>query len=185
MSKPVTLLERLCEHVLSLGATSIEVEREGRREYVYAVFGNQGGLGIDVINFAAASRDARELHANLEAAALKPLRTVLGGKVYLLGARIDERPFEVTIERAPFPDPDAKPAFTDKQGQYLAFIHAYSRIHGQAPSEAELERHFRVSAPTIHEMIKLLERNSLIEKTPGKARSIRLLVRPEHLPPLR
>jgi hypothetical protein len=33
-------------------------------------------------------------------------------------------------------------------------------------------------------MIKTLERNSLIARTPGQARSIRLLVRPEHLPGL-
>jgi hypothetical protein len=33
-------------------------------------------------------------------------------------------------------------------------------------------------------MIKTLERNGLVEKTPGKARSIRLLVQPEHLPRL-
>jgi DNA-binding MarR family transcriptional regulator len=33
-------------------------------------------------------------------------------------------------------------------------------------------------------MVKTLERNGLIEKTPRQARSIRLLVQPEHLPPL-
>jgi hypothetical protein len=33
-------------------------------------------------------------------------------------------------------------------------------------------------------MVKTLERNSLIEKTPGQARAIRLLVKPEHLPEL-
>jgi SOS-response transcriptional repressor LexA len=34
----------------------------------------------------------------------------------------------------------------------------------------------------VHDMIKLLERNGLIERTPGVGRSIRVLVRPEHLP---
>jgi len=34
-------------------------------------------------------------------------------------------------------------------------------------------------------MIKTLELNGLIERTPGQARSIRLLVLPEHLPALR
>jgi DNA-binding MarR family transcriptional regulator len=34
-------------------------------------------------------------------------------------------------------------------------------------------------------MIKTLERNGLIEKKPGQARSIRLLVAPEHLPRLK
>jgi hypothetical protein len=31
-----------------------------------------------------------------------------------------------------------KKAYTDKQGQYLAFIYYYNKIHGCAPSEAEL-----------------------------------------------
>ena len=54
----------------------------------------------------------------------------------------------------------------------------------RAPAESDLERYFQVSAPSIHGMVKTLERNGLIERTPRLARSIRLLVRPEHLPPL-
>jgi Mn-dependent DtxR family transcriptional regulator len=57
-------------------------------------------------------------------------------------------------------------------------------VHRQAPAEADLERYFQVSAPSIHNMIKTLERTGLIGKTPGQARSIRLLVAPEHLPEL-
>jgi DNA-binding MarR family transcriptional regulator len=34
-------------------------------------------------------------------------------------------------------------------------------------------------------MIKTLERNGLIERTAGQARTIRLLVKPEHLPILK
>jgi len=37
-----------------------------------------------------------------------------------------------------------KKTYTDKQGQYLAFIHYYSKIHGTSPSEAELQQYFRV-----------------------------------------
>src|SRR5271170_3681724 len=39
------------------------------------------------------------------------------------------------------------PPFTDKQGQYLAFIYAYSRIFRQPPAEADMQRHFQVSHP--------------------------------------
>jgi len=39
------------------------------------------------------------------------------------------------------------PSFTAKQGQYLAFIHAYACIFGRSPAEADLQRHFRVSPP--------------------------------------
>ncbi len=75
-------------------------------------------------------------------------------------------------------------AFTDKQGQYLAFIYAYTRVLGQAPAEADIQKHFKVSPPTVHQMILTLERLSLIKRTPGVARSIEMLVPPERLPVL-
>jgi hypothetical protein len=37
------------------------------------------------------------------------------------------------------------PPFTDKQGQYLAFIHAYSKVHGFPPAETDLQRKFLVT----------------------------------------
>jgi Iron dependent repressor, N-terminal DNA binding domain len=181
MGKPVTLLEHLCAHVLSFGADSIEVEYKDGREWVVA-----GGFSI--ANFASSSSEGKELRENLNAARKKPVRTAIGGKVYIVKVRVHdsfgEDAFEVTIKPVPKPDPSVAPSFTAKQGQYLAFIYNYSKIHHQAPSEPDLERYFRVSPPSIHEMIKTLERNSLIERTPGKARSIRLLVAPEHLPRL-
>ena len=77
-----------------------------------------------------------------------------------------------------------KKAFTDKQGQYLAFIYYYSKIHGMSPSEAELQQYFRVSPPSVHQMILTLERRGLIERTPGQARSIHLLISREEPPDL-
>ena len=66
---------------------------------------------------------------------------------------------------APKLDPSKAPSFTVKQGQYLAFIYHYTKIHRQAPAESDLERYFQVSPPSIHEMIKTLERNGLIERS--------------------
>jgi Mn-dependent DtxR family transcriptional regulator len=77
------------------------------------------------------------------------------------------------------------PDFTDKQGQYLAFIYAYTRIHGRPPAEADLQHHFRVSPPSVHQMVLTLERAGLIRRRPGVARSIELLIVPELLPILR
>ena len=76
------------------------------------------------------------------------------------------------------------PKFSVKQGQYLAYIYKYTKRYGQAPSESDLQRHFLVTPPAAHDMIKTLERSGFIEKTPGQARSIRLLVNPAHLPRL-
>jgi DNA-binding MarR family transcriptional regulator len=77
------------------------------------------------------------------------------------------------------------PSFTDKQGQYLAFIDAYTRVHGRAPAEADMQRHFGVTPPSVHQMVLTLERAGLIRRQPGLARSIQVLVDPDRLPRLR
>src|SRR5437867_3116115 len=71
--------------------------------------------------------------------------------------------------------------FTEKQGRYLAFIHRYQQIYFRSPAESDIQRHFLVSPPTIHQMLQRLERLGLIARTPGQARSIRLLVAAEFL----
>ena len=76
-------------------------------------------------------------------------------------------------------------SFTDKQGQYLAFIDAYTRVHGRPPAETDMQRHFRVSPPSVHQMVLTLERAGFIRRQPGLARSIEVLVPPERLPVLR
>jgi hypothetical protein len=41
----------------------------------------------------------------------------------------------------------SQPRFTPKQGQYLAFIHAYMLVLGRPPAEADLRRHFESYRP--------------------------------------
>jgi DNA-binding MarR family transcriptional regulator len=72
--------------------------------------------------------------------------------------------------------------FTEKQGQYLAFIYAYSRIFRRPPAEADMQRHFGVTPPSVHQMVLTLERAGLIRRQPGVPRSIELLVAPKDLP---
>ena len=76
------------------------------------------------------------------------------------------------------------PRFTDKQGQYLAFIYTYTLLNRQPPAEADFQRFFCVTPPTVHQMIVQLERLGLIRRTPRKARSIELLVPVDQLPAL-
>ena len=78
-----------------------------------------------------------------------------------------------------------KRKYTDKQGQYLAFIYYYSRLNGCAPSEADMQNYFRVTPPSVHQMVLTLEKRGLIERVPWMARSIRLLVPREELPDLK
>jgi DNA-binding MarR family transcriptional regulator len=72
--------------------------------------------------------------------------------------------------------------FTEKQGRYLAFIYVYVRMFHQPPAEADMQRHFRVSPPSVHQMVLGLERDGLIRRQPGVARSIDILVPPQDLP---
>ena len=76
------------------------------------------------------------------------------------------------------------PSFTPRQGQYLAFIDAYTRVHRRSPAEHEMQRHFGVSPPSVHQMILTLDRAGLIRRQPGVPRSIEVLVPPERLPVL-
>ena len=77
-----------------------------------------------------------------------------------------------------------RPAFTARQGQFLAFIHAYTLVNGRPPAEADMMRFFRLTPPSVHQMVLRLERRGFIRRVPGQARSISLVVRPESLPPL-
>ena len=74
--------------------------------------------------------------------------------------------------------------FTHKQGQYLAFIYYYSKVNGQPPAEADMQRYFHVSPPSVHQMILALEANGFIERIPGQGRSLRVLLAREDLPDL-
>ena len=73
-------------------------------------------------------------------------------------------------------------SFTEKQGQYLAFIYTYSHMFRRPPAETDMKRHFQVSPPSVHQMIVTLERNGLIRRQPGVARTIQVLVAPSDLP---
>jgi Mn-dependent DtxR family transcriptional regulator len=75
-------------------------------------------------------------------------------------------------------------SFTDKQGQYLAFIHAYTKLNRRAPAEADMQDFFQVTPPTVHRMVIELDKRRLITRTPRVSRSIELLVEPSELPPL-
>jgi len=74
--------------------------------------------------------------------------------------------------------------FTATQGQYLAFIHAYTTLHRRPPAETDFQEFFRVTPPTVHRMIVTLHDRGLIDRVAGQPRSIRLLVAPDRLPPL-
>ena len=75
--------------------------------------------------------------------------------------------------------------YTERQGQFLAYIHQYSVLNGCAPAEANMQRFFQITASSVHSMVLMLERRGFIRRVPGQARSITLIVSPESLPPLK
>jgi DNA-binding MarR family transcriptional regulator len=74
--------------------------------------------------------------------------------------------------------------FTPTQGQYLAYIHLYTRLHRRPPAETDMQEYFRVSPPSVHQMVLTLERRGFIRRQPRTPRSIEVLVDPKQLPEL-
>ena len=74
--------------------------------------------------------------------------------------------------------------YTPRQGPFLAFIYYDTKLNGQPPAEADMQRYFKVSAPAVHQMVVTLEKKGFIERVPGQARSIQLLLSRAELPDL-
>jgi Mn-dependent DtxR family transcriptional regulator len=74
---------------------------------------------------------------------------------------------------------------TEKQGQYLSFIYYYIKLNGQSPAESDIQKYFDVSPPTVHQMVIKLETLKFIQREPGVARSIKVLVAANSIPPLK
>ena len=52
------------------------------------------------------------------------------------------------------------------------------------PAQADIQQYFRVTPPSVHQMVLTLERAGFIRRQPGAARSIEVLVDPKLLPEL-
>ena len=74
--------------------------------------------------------------------------------------------------------------FTAKQGQYLAFIYHYTKLNRRPPAQADIQRFFGVTPPSVHNMLLTLERKGLLARAPGQPRSIEVLVDRSELPHL-
>ena len=97
---------------------------------------------------------------------------------HLLETHTDEAPAAVSTGIG------LRQPFTEKQGQYLAFIYYYTKLHRRPPAEADLQAYFKVSPPAVHDMILKLERLGFIDRVPGQARSLRLRLARAALPDL-
>ncbi len=75
---------------------------------------------------------------------------------------------------------------TGQQGQFLAYIHEYitANNRGVAPTHAEFQRFFNLTAPSVNSMLKRLDEKGYIRRIPGKTRAIELTIALELIPPL-
>ena len=80
-------------------------------------------------------------------------------------------------------DSDSPQDFSARQGQYLAFIHAYTNVNGRpsAGHGAVLPRH---PANRASKMILTLEKAGFLSRQPASPRAIVVLVDPAKLPAL-
>ena len=75
--------------------------------------------------------------------------------------------------------------YTEKQGQYLAFIFYYTKLNGVAPAQIDFQRYFSVTPPTVHQMILQLEKKGFISRKQNTPRSLKLIIPEEQLPRLK
>ena len=72
--------------------------------------------------------------------------------------------------------------FTPTQGRYLAFIRAYTNMHGYPPAETDIAAAICVSPPSVNQMVKMLEKKGLILRKPGQPRSLQILIPEDEIP---
>lgn len=81
-------------------------------------------------------------------------------------------------------DENVRSGYTQLQGQYLAFIYYYTKLHGEPPVERDMERYFKVTPPAVHQMVLTLAKKGFIFRIPGTARSITLRLKWSESPDL-
>ncbi|MEM0997930.1 MAG: helix-turn-helix domain-containing protein [Bacteroidota bacterium] len=80
----------------------------------------------------------------------------------------------IRVRRAPYP--------SNRQAEYLAFISDYTKLHGRPHAQADIEQHFRIPPPSVHQMVLTLHKKGFLRRVAGQARSLEVLVDRPSLP---
>jgi DNA-binding MarR family transcriptional regulator len=75
-------------------------------------------------------------------------------------------------------------SFTPKQGQMLAFIYQYRKLHRQGPAETDMARYFQLTPPAAHAMVVKLEEKGLLSREPEVPRSVKVTLPEKDIPKL-
>jgi hypothetical protein len=81
-------------------------------------------------------------------------------------------------------DPSWRPEYTPEQGQYLAYIFHFTRINYRLPTDADVQRYFRVSMASVRAMILSLDTAGWVFRPREKQESIAIRLKRDHLPDL-
>lgn len=86
----------------------------------------------------------------------------------------------VTLHDKAAPPEQSGPRPTRRQLEYLEFIRRYMHRNGGSPAETDIQAHFLVSAPSVNQMVRTLERRGFITRNRDwfgqtEPRSIRVL----------
>ncbi len=87
-------------------------------------------------------------------------------------------------EKPPAKAGKPKAGFTHRQGQFLAFIHLYRKLHRQGPAERDMVQYFGVTPPSVHAMVLKLEERGLVRRERDVPRSIRVAIPEKEIPAL-
>ena len=68
------------------------------------------------------------------------------------------------VAAPPTNEESSGPRPTRRQLDYLEFIKRYMHRWGESPSEADIQQFLMVSAPSVHQMIRTLERRGFISR---------------------
>jgi len=168
------------ERKIILGHTFIGGDLE-RRIRVAAADGPAVVIAIDLDDLEELlGHVAAEANHSMDASVAKDLSRVHERLSRIAESHADaDEP--LSFEAAAGPPP---PRYTSKQGRYLSFIYYYTKIHRIPPAESDLRAYFNVSAPAAHQMVLTLETRGLLERVPGKPRSLQLLLSRDDLPDL-
>ncbi|MDP3850436.1 MAG: PDDEXK nuclease domain-containing protein [Luteolibacter sp.] len=109
---------------------------------------------------------------------------VVIARANLLSRTATENP--PTTSSTPITHKRAKSAPTRQQGQFLAFIREYimRNEQGLAPTRAAFQKFFDLTPPSVNSMLIRLEQRGFIQRKPGQARGIQLVIKPDLIPPL-
>jgi hypothetical protein len=73
---------------------------------------------------------------------------------------------------------------TRAQGQLVAYVYWYTKVHRVPPAENEIADFLGIRGPSAHQLILRLEAKAILSRQPGEPRTIKILLAREEVPDL-